>query len=105
MIAQTIAHQLGVPTLALLGAHTLVDLEDGLQFRIRGCSRINVIQIILDPCDTYTVKFGKLEFKKKKNLGISYTEATWQLVSTHSDIYCDMLHDLIEQQTGLYTTF
>lgn len=50
MIAQTIAQQLGVPTLALLGAHTLVDLEDGLQFRIRGCSKINVIQIILDPC-------------------------------------------------------
>ena len=45
------------------------------------------------------------EFKKKKNLGISYTEATWQLVSTHSDIYCDMLHDLIGQETGLYTNF
>ena len=105
MIAQTIAQQLGVPTLALLGAHTLVDLEDGLQFRIRGCSKINVIQIILDPSDTYTVKFGKLEYQKKTNLGISYTEATWQMVSTHSDIYCDMLHDLIEQETGLFTRF
>ena len=104
MIAQTIAHQLGVPTLALLGAHTLVDLEDGLQFRIRGCSRINVIQIILDPCDTYTVKLYKVEAQEKTNLGLSYTEIVWRQVSTHSDIYCDMLHDLIGQQTGLYTT-
>jgi len=64
MIAQTIAHQIGIPAFALLGAHTLVDLEDGLQFHIRGCSKINIIQIILDPSDTYTVKFGKLEYQK-----------------------------------------
>lgn len=104
MIAQTIAQQLGVPTLALLGAHTLVDLEDGLQFRIRGCSKINLIQIILDPCDTYTVNFGKLVMQEKKNLGLSYTEVSWQKVSTYSDIYCDMLHDLIQEETGIPTT-
>lgn len=104
MIAQTIAQQLGVPTLALLGAHTLVDLEDGLQFRIRGCSTINLIQIILNPCDTYTVNFGKLVMQEKKNLGLSYTEVSWQKVSTYSDIYCDMLHDLIQEETGIPTT-
>lgn len=104
MIAQTIAQQLGVPTLALLGAHTLVDLEDGLQFHIRGCSKINLIQIILDPCDTYTVNFGKLVMQEKKNLGLSYTEVSWQKVSTYSDIYCDMLHDLIQEETGIPTT-
>ena len=105
MIAQTIiAQQLGLTTLGLLGAHTLVDLGDGLQFSIKGCRHINTIQIILDPCDTYTVRFGKLEFKKKKNLGLSYTEATWEVVSSYSDIYCDMLHDLIEEKTGLLTT-
>ncbi|MFA5506738.1 MAG: hypothetical protein WC314_27555 [Vulcanimicrobiota bacterium] len=105
MIAETIANQLGVPTLALLGAHSLVDLEDGLQFRIRGCEKINLIQIILDPCDTYTVRFGNIQLKGKKTLGVSYSEVAWQLVSTHSDIYCDMLHDLIQQETGLYTSF
>ena len=57
MIAQTIANQLGSLSLGLLGAHTLVDIGDGLQFHIRGSHQVNLIQIILDPCDTYTVRF------------------------------------------------
>jgi hypothetical protein len=103
MIAETIAQQLGLTTFGLLGAHTLVDLGDGLQFRIKGCPTINLIQIILDPCDTYTVKFCKLKAEKRKNLGISYTEIAWSVVGSYSDIYFDMLHDLIEQETGLHT--
>jgi hypothetical protein len=103
-IAQIIIGQLGATTLALLGAHTLIDIKDGLQFRIRGCRTINLIQIILDPCDTYTVRFYKVQAQEKNKLGLSYTEIVWHLVSTHSDIYCDMLHDLIGQQTDLYTT-
>lgn len=105
MIAQTIAQQLGTACFALLGAHTLIDLQDGLQFRIRGCDKVNLIQIILDPCDTYTVKFCKVQAQKKTNLGVSYTEMTWKTVSVHKGIYCDMLHDLIEQETGLYARF
>lgn len=103
MIAQTIAQQLGALTLGMLGAHTLVDLEDGLQFRIRGCGHVNLIQIILHPSDTYTVKFCKVQAQEKKNLGLTYTEVVWETISTHSNIYCDMLHDLIEENTGLYT--
>ena len=59
MIARIIAGQLGGNALALLGAHTLVDIGDGLQFRIQGSESVNLIQIILDPCDTYTVKFSR----------------------------------------------
>ena len=103
MIAQIIANQLGGLCFGLLGAHTLVDLGDGLQFRIRGCDRVNLIQIILDPCDTYTVRFCFVQAEKKERLGLSYTEVTWQLVSSHSDIYFDMLHDIIQQETGLLT--
>ena len=101
MIAETIARQLGSNCLALLGAHTLVDLGDGLQFRIRGCAKINLIQIILDPCDTYTMKFIRLQAIQKNDLGVPYTEMTWQVVKSLSDIYFDMLHDMIESETGL----
>ena len=59
MIARIIAGQLGGNALALLGAHTLVDIGDGLQFQIQGSESVNLIQIILDPCDTYTVKFSR----------------------------------------------
>ena len=105
MIAQTIAQQLGGASLALLGSHTLIDLEDGLQFRIQGCEKINLIQIVLDPCDTYTVKFCQVQATKKNDLGIPYTEMSWETVSVHKGIYCDMLHDVIEQETGLYARF
>lgn len=103
MIAETIAGQLGASALVLLGAHTFVDIGDGLLFRIRGCGEVNLIQIILDPCDTYTVKFCKLQAVEKTNLGITYTEMTWEVVKSVSDVYCDMLHDIIEEGTGLYT--
>lgn len=105
MIAQTVANQLGALTLGMLGAHTLIDLGDGLQFRIRGCPKINLVQIILDPDDTYTVKFCKVEAQKKNDLGLTYTEVVWQTVSSHRGVYCDMLHDIIEEETGLYTKF
>ena len=101
MIAATIIDQLGNVCLAMLGAHTLVNLGDGLQFRVRGCKTINIIQIILDPCDTYTVKFCKVQAVQRQDLGIPYTEMTWQAVGSHSDIYFDMLHDVIETETGL----
>lgn len=104
-IADIIAYQLGLETLALLGAHTLVDLGDGLQFRIRGCERINMVQIILDPCDTYTVRFFKVKAVSKEAPELPHVEVTWKPVSSHSDIYCDMLHDLIEEKTGLSTRF
>ena len=105
MIARIIAGQLGGNALALLGAHTLVDIGDGLQFRIQGSESVNLVQIILDPCDTYTVKFCKLESAEKTSLGISYTEMRWEVVKAVRDVYCDMLHDVIEEETGLLTRF
>ena len=104
IIAQTIAAQLGRETFACLGARNLLDLGDGLQFDIQGCPKINRILIVLHPSDTYIVTFGKLTQQRKENLGISYTEAVWETVSRHTDIYFDMLHDLIEEETGLYAT-
>ena len=86
MIARIIAGQLGGNALALLGAHTLVDIGDGLQFRIQGSESVNLIQIILDPCDTYTVKFCKLQAVEKTNLGITYTEMTWEVVKAVRDV-------------------
>jgi hypothetical protein len=49
------------------------------------------VKIILDPSDTYTVKFIRVH-------GTKITT-----VSEHSDIYCDMLVELFENETGLYT--
>lgn len=102
-IAATIAAQLGRATFELLGTDHGIDMEDGLLFFIKGSSTVNLIQIYLDPYDTYTVQFCKVESRQHQPRGISFNEMSVQVVSNHTGIYWDMLHDLIEEETGLPT--
>jgi hypothetical protein len=50
---------------------------------------INYTKITLAPSDTYTVEFGYIR------------SPNYIVRSTHSDIYCDMLQELWERETGL----
>lgn len=94
-VANTIRDQLG-SALRMIGAKNLAGDANSLRFSImRGAKDgINKIIIRLDPSDTYTVEFWKIgrapAFKCDQ-------------ISTHSDIYVDSLHDLIERVTGLAT--
>lgn len=95
--ANTIFQQLGGQRfVAITGAKDFIGRPDGLSFKLRGGAkqRINCVRITLDPNDTYTVEFMRLSRAPK------YDVTT---VSTHSDIYCDVLQDLFTRQTGLYT--
>lgn len=104
-ICNTIIQQLGNLALSMLGAYMLVDLGDGLQFRIKGSEKVNLIQVILDPCDTYTLKFWKVSIEKKKLTEDEFFRLMrWEPVSSQSGIYFDMLHDVIEEATGLYVS-
>jgi hypothetical protein len=94
-VAHEIQRQLGTKTLALLGATHLGGGKNYLQFRIKGCRKINLIKIVLDPNDTYSVQFWWIGAKA----------SVVRQVSEFEGIYCDSLHDLIERETGLYTTF
>ena len=91
-IAQTIQQQLGSKALYMLGAKDLMAIENGLQFSIRGSQAYNKIQIILNGKDLYDVRFLKIR-------GANISKDDW-----FHDIYFDQLHELIEQQTGLYTS-
>ena len=91
-VAKTIAQQLGKPALFMLGAHTFTKTEDTLCFKIRGSQKVNLIQITLKVDDTYTMEFWRIRGVKSK------------CVKTLSGVYWDMLHDLIESETGLYTS-
>lgn len=91
-IARILMQQLGRSTLFMLGAKDFVSGgEFHLSFRIRGSSQVNLIQIRLDPSDTYTVRFSRVR-------GVKVT-----LVKETDDIYNDQLHGLIERVTGLRT--
>jgi len=41
----------------------------------------------------------KLQAVEKTN------QMTWEVVKAVRDVYCDMLHDVIEEETGLLTRF
>lgn len=95
-IAQTIIAQLGKGALFMLGAKDLLDLGNGLQFRIRGSAKANTIMIELDQgADLYNLRILKIG----RAPGYRITE-----VADHKGIYWDQLRPLIEEATGLYTS-
>jgi hypothetical protein len=91
-IANIIREQLGRMALMMLGAKNLIAVDNGLRFDIRGSQAANKVEIILDPSDTYTVKFWK-------GRGTS-----WRVVAEQDGVYVDCLLKTITTHTGLYTS-
>lgn len=72
------------------------DERGALSFRIptnTARDGINYVKVTLTFMDTYTVEFGRV-------YGHKYTAK-----SIHSDIYCDGITELFEQETGLFVSF
>jgi hypothetical protein len=90
--ADIIRDQIGNKALYMLGAKNLMNVGNGLSLRIRGSRKVNYIKITLNGMDTYDMEFGKVH-------GLNY-----KVVATHEGIYVDMMHKLIENETGLYTS-
>ena len=94
-VAKEILSQLGGNRfVSMTGAKNFGDVGNGLAFQIPAKltkNRINAVKVVLDPSDTYTVKFLRITSKELKT------------VSEHNMIYCDQLVELFESETGLYT--
>lgn len=95
-ICQNVIDQLGGMALRLLGAKNLMDLGNGLSLRVRGSKAVNYISIKLAEDDTYTVRTAKIG--RAPNYKMSNDQ-------TLRGVYVDQLHALIEDKTGLYTSF
>lgn len=94
-IAKTIALQIGNGTFFMLGSRgSLAECDSGrgLMFAIKGSpNKINRIQIVLDPDDTYTMRF-------------CWTRSTtWTVRKEVTGVYAEDMHDIIERETGLRT--
>jgi len=89
---------------AMLGAKNFFSNDDGysLVFQIGRGAKNNIknIKITLDPLDTYTVVFTAVS--KKKDIELKIFIPLIKEVSVYSGIYCNMLKDLIENETGFY---
>jgi len=97
-IGQTILQQMGGwrKLVMFVGAKDALLLPQGVQFRwasrepARGG---NMMRIVLDPDDTYTVTL------------IYYRSYTEKVLKTFTGIYADQLVSLFERNTGMYLSF
>ncbi len=90
-VANTIKKQLGHKAAVMMGAKNFVGGDNYLSFRIgRNAKGINYIKITLTSMDLYDIEFGSI---RGMNYKVKY-EA--------KGIYADMMHDVIEQNTGMY---
>lgn len=95
--ANEIARQIGGQTFTILGAtnKTYGTDKNGMVyigFRIKGCRKINYIKVIYDEgLDMYHIEFGKIR------------KYEYKVVNVVTGIYFDQIHELIEENTGLYT--
>ena len=93
-VAKTIIQQLGHKCLYMIGAKKPYSVwADGVNFRIgRNLGRWSSISITLNGTDLYDVTFYRL---RKHKITAE---------KTHTDIYFDGLHELIETETGMATS-
>ena len=94
IVAETILKTLGGNKFCMMtGAKNLAGDENSLSMRIgRNSSNSNYLKITLNSMDLYDMKFCKLtrKFEEKS-------------VTEYSDVYNDMLTEVFEKHTGMYT--
>lgn len=94
-VANTIRQQIGHRAFVMMGARDLAGDQNSLRWRVgRNGKGVNLVQVQLDPDDTYTVRSYRV---RKVN---HVPQAT--VVAEQSGVYVDSLHSTIEGQTGLY---
>ena len=92
-IAHTIQQQIGRRAFFMLGAKNLVGHSDGLSFRVgRNAKGVTHVTVTLLPSDTYRVHFQR----------VWGTKVTTK--ADHEGVYVDSLHQIIEAETGMYTS-
>ena len=91
-IGREILNQLGNKALFMLGAVNIGLGHNYVSFKIRGSKKVTHIRIELNSLDTYDMTFYKVR-------GTDY-----KVVREYNQVYCDDLHRLIRQETGLNTS-
>ena len=94
IVAETILKTLGGNKFRMMtGAKNLAGDENSLSMRIgRNSSNSNYLKITLNSMDLYDMEFAKVSRMGEK-----------KSVTEYSDVYNDMLTEVFEKHTGMYT--
>lgn len=107
----------------MTGARNYLDLGNGLSFNIgRNKSRANLVKILLNGDDTYTMQFwrkprevnvnllivkyyeqGMSDEQIQKKLSERVKKSEPKILKEYDGIYCDQLESLFTEYTELYT--
>ena len=93
-VANTILKQIGGNKFcAMVGAKSLIAGENSLniQFRAKAKNKAKGLVITLDADDTYIMRFYSIRKLEVVERG------------TFKNVYCDMLNNIFEEETGLAT--
>lgn len=97
-VALTIQRQIGKRAFFMMGAKDLMSTENrSLRFKIgRNAKSVSHIEVTLDPRDLYTVRFTR---QRMSGGSLKVT-----VVAEVCDVFCDSLHTVFEEHTGLRTS-
>ena len=94
-VANEIYRQLGGNRFRVMtGAKNMVSTENGIRMRIgRNKTNANYMEVVLNSMDLYDITFAKVT-----RMG------EMKSVKTYDNVYNDMLVEIFESHTGMYTT-
>ena len=82
----------GIPGLkVMMKANKFTLLENGVSFRFLGSKKMNHVEVILTPMDTFNLTLRKVTVTK------------YQEVKKLTGVYCDQLGEMFRDETGLET--
>jgi hypothetical protein len=90
-VANMIRDQIGRGAFFMMGSKNLSGDKNSLTFDIKLCKAWKWVKVTLEPDDTYTVTFIMV------GRGPQYKRTEKSI----NGVYVDMLHDVIEENTGL----
>ena len=83
----------GNKLVAMVGAKSLLAIENGISFRFMRANGMNAVRITLDEDeDLYEMEF------------LSVHGGTIKQKAHHTDVFCDQLNTIFEKETGLATS-
>ena len=105
-IADTILEQLGGNKfIVMTGSKNFV--ADGNTLRMtlaKNVSKANRLYITLNADDTYTMRFFKCTAPRFNSKTLSFTNEKIKDIKIVNGVYCDMLRNIFETVTELYTS-
>lgn len=104
-IADEILTQLGGSRfVAMTGSSHFVSDKNKLRMSLtKNMSKANRLEITLNDCDLYDMRFYKYTAPRFNRKTVSFSEEKVIEVASYKDIYCDMLQEIFTKVTGMYT--